>query len=60
MKPGTQLEILFFAGLALQGAGVYILAGTGPALVLTGTEIGVVALWGLTRIALRGASPNRS
>lgn len=50
MKTETQLELAFFAGLATQAAGVYILANIGPALVLIGTELGAVALWGMTRL----------
>lgn len=50
MKTETQLELAFFAGLATQAAGVYILANIGPALILVGTELGAVALWGMTRL----------
>lgn len=53
MKTSTQLELAFFLGLATQAAGVYILANVGPALVLVGTELGAVALWGMTRIVRR-------
>lgn len=53
MNTATQLEIAFFAGLATQAAGVYIVANVGAALVLVGTELGAVALWGMTRIVRR-------
>lgn len=53
MKTTTQLELAFFAGLVTQAVGVYIVANVGPALLLVGTELAAVALWGMTRIARR-------
>lgn len=53
MKTETQLELAFFAGLVTQAVGVYIVANVGPALILVGTELAAVALWGMTRLVRR-------